>query len=192
MAKRRASKTSGLVQTGWEPMTPSLRHVNTQTFGANATTEIGEAISNPGYSDVNNMIDARTGLLIEAAGVMGDFDSVFALGAAGNATLASQIQVGDRTGTPECLNPGSAWLIAGLDWRRFNATSGAQDGVWPKPMFMHRRPPIVVVPEITITHYGSNLTTFNSLNIYTIIFYRVVRMTDQLFSVLLQDQQRVS
>lgn len=191
MAKKRAKRPAG-VQLGFEAITPSLRHVNSQTFGAVATTEIGEAIGNPGYSDVNNMVNARTGMYIESAHVMGDFDATFAQGSAAVIEFNSQIQVGDRSATPECLNAGSPWLIAGLDWRRFVATSGAFADVWPKPMFMHRRPPIIVVPEITFCHYGSNNTAFNNLDVHTIIFYRIVRLTDQLFSVLLQDQQRVS
>jgi len=168
MAKKNdITRTSGL-----------LRHVNKQTFGANATVEIGEAIDNPAFGRGG----AHTGIEIARILVMPDPASPTFGGAAAGGYYQGQIQIGDQSGVPAVVDPQDEGLFAHLHHVSSVSAQGGNAHSYPKMMPIINVVPIIVEQYYTVVHQGANSAVYNSIAVFTIIDYYAVEVPDSVYT----------
>jgi len=155
-----------------------LRHVNKQTFGANATTEIGEAIDNPGFGRGG----AHTGIEIERILIVPDPASATFSSIASGGYYQAQVQIGDQSGTPAVIDPQDEGLFAHLHMLNNISTNGGSVHSWPKMMPIINVVPIIVEQYYTVVHQGANSAQYNSQSVFTIIDYYAVEVPDSTYT----------
>lgn len=158
-------------------------HINTQTFGADASAPIYETIDTPGVD-----IAGKVGCLIMMVACY-----IPAIGAAA-ATLWSklrhQIAMGTQTGF---IAPTSNKYLG----ERLQITGASAAGVCPAFTFPFSynnpiRPMIVVDPKMTIIIEGDNVADINSKDVVTVFSYVNVELSLELHTSMLNAQMNLT
>lgn len=162
-----------------------LRMVNTQTMGADATVESGEALTTPGVSDGSDggmfVVDA----FFQPSTLAGTF--MLTMNAA--SFWKTQIQTGDRSTTPLTLEPTSPWYFANLN---IISTSGGMAITFPLPLHIDRPEPIIVMDQFTVMHQGTNVAWHNDEKVHLVILYRTCMIHSDVYNRILRNQNRLS
>lgn len=171
------------------PTSDVLKHINKQTFGADASAAIAEAIPTFGYSE-----QGSSGFLLLGAFVMPAAGVDFGFSTATNAqTYTCQIQAGNRMAAPALVNVDHYAHIA--EYRRTGrvTTSAGHDHYeMPLPLHIFRPTPVLVTQEFTICHDAANDAVWNSKVVYVILHFMTVSIPDKVYMRLMMDQQRQS
>lgn len=170
------------------PTSEVLEHVNSQTYSADASVAMAEAIPTFGYSEAGN-----SGMLLVGAwwGPSIHINSVY--GAVALNFVTTQIQSGDQAAAPAVVDFDDNTLISGYAGKESFVTGGSELVVeWPKPHFFFRPTPVIVAQEFTIVHDAINNALLNSIEVFTILHFMTVAIPSAMYMRLLMDQQRRS
>jgi len=180
-------------KSGMKIIMDGLRHTNLQTLGADSSTPIAEAISNPAYLESNP--NKRQGMLIRDVRIFPEFvaQTEFTVGA--THTITNQIRTGNHEDTPLLVEPNEPTLVAHA-MRTIVVATGvgfvSQD-FWPLQMYPMMGLPLIVTPQFTVTHdFDNNNAAYQNKDLYTIIDYAIVEVDNSMFSTLLLNQSRTS
>lgn len=174
MAKKKSSHPFGLSRTSG-----LLRHVNKQTFGANAETEIAESIPNPAFGRGG----VHTGMEISRILVVPDPLNSNLFGASAvNGLYQCQLQIGEAPSTPVVIDPQDEGLFAHLHFISSVSTNGGNAHSWPKMVPIINVVPVIIEQYFNVTHVGMNNSAYNDESVFTIIDYYTVEVPDAVYT----------
>lgn len=181
------SKATLMDEQGYIPTSDVMAHINKQTFGADASTAIGEAIPNPGWS-----VKDPLGIVIVSAFLMQEPTAGKAMVIASDGDFVSQLQTGDRSASPALIEPDQPGFLA---HRRLVAemdTSGLTLLAEPLSLPVLFPQPFILTKDYTVVHRAVNVPAVNSTDIFTIIWFHTAEFTHQMYNIMLRQQQRTS
>lgn len=185
MAKRSGDDLPGIKFTSG-----MLQHMNEQTFGANASTDIAEKISTPGVTQGGA---SREACYVHSIAIDGQGATPIIYGTTASLFLTTQLQYGNRTGTPAVEDRQSPFVFTSGTIGIYVNASGASFYQMPRFHPILAPVPILVHDELTIAHVGVNNAGLNSKDVLTIIHYQTCVITDMgLYQALLLQQTRTS
>lgn len=169
------------------PMTGVLVHRNHQLMGVDATTIVLEAVATPGYADGTD-----GAMQVVAAWITSGVSLTDKFVAAGEGKWRTQIQTSDRVAAAAMRSPVQVGFFAEVAVATALSTNGMSTIIEPIPVPVLTPSPFITTPGFTIAHQGANQANHNDMNVYTIIWYRKVRLPLRQHSMLLQNQLRTS
>lgn len=170
------------------PTSEVLEHINSQTFGADASAAMAEPIPTFGYSEQGN-----SGMLLVGAWWMGPVHDTGLFGGINANPLSVQILSGDQSATPAVVNADDNTLIAGYEGKESWVTGGHEIIVeYPKPLFFFRPTPVIVAQEFTIVWDAVNQAIWNTKEMFVVLHFMTVAIPSEMYMRLLMDQQRRS
>lgn len=195
------AKKGGGVTPQFIPRSQVMTHINSQTFGADSSVELGEKIETPGWSEILSA-DSKFGRGIMLLEVFTCMDPTLNLSTDGwlgintETFLMSQVQLGDTT----AIDSGVPVALALSDYRllyhradfRSISTDGGAVHIEPRDLKAVRNPPIIVTPSFTVVHKAQNDACWQSNTIHTSLTYQIVDIPLSVYTVLFQAQTRVS
>lgn len=195
MAKKKSRKKTTKQTEDMIPLTRVVRHINKQTFGANAATAISEAIDAPGFGgDFSTRKGYRSSpMLVQAWACQDPAQDSACTGV--NAAFRAQIIDGDRTGDitgADMLDYDDNDLIMDLRLDLGFVTSGMGQTLGPWPLTPVTPLPILVKEKFTVAFQAGNHASWNSNDIFLIMWYQVMEIPSDYYTELLLNQQRKS
>lgn len=184
-----ADQKKDIKELGYTLTSPELLHIDIETFGADASTEIAEELDTPGYADRYN-----TGMMISRALIMPGKASKLGVGgaASGDVFLRSQIVVGEKPGTPALLDLTDDKIVMDACRQPVFNTNGGRVLDWPLPLVNIRPLPFIVMPKYYIMHGSANNASFNSKEVTTLLYYHTCIVSDELYNTLWRQQSKTS
>lgn len=167
--------------SGLQVLSSVLRHTNKQTFGADASVAIAEAIDNPGWDTAG-----KRGIRIHRIVFMPGKNELFGYPSTG--PHATQIQQGDQTSAPGLKNADDADLFAQFSFYNGYVTSGGGAAIWPVDIPVISVVPIIVAERFSIAHQAVNHGAYNAMDIFTMIYYDIVKVPTDMYNAMLMQR----
>ena len=181
MAKKRKRRAGPTAENplGLKRTSGLLRHTNSQTMAAAATTEVGEAITNPAFGRGG----VHTGMeIVRMLLIPGPLALTYG-GAVLSGHFISQVQVGDQSAVPVLMPPTNEALFAHLHVISTLTTSGAAVGpIFPMNIPIINVVPIIVEQFFTVVHEAASHASYNDEIVHTVIDYFTVEVPDAVYT----------